>query len=585
MNFRWQELGIDISKVRGGKTVCPKCSDSRKNKKDPCLSVDTKEGLFHCHHCGWKGTAATKPKKEFIKPVARLEKLGDKSLKFFENDRKISNNTLLRFGITEGKEKMPGFETETAAICFNYYRDGELVNIKYRGPQKTFKLAFGAELIFYNLDAIKNETEAIIVEGEIDCLSMHEAGLFNSVSVPNGASKGSQRLEYLDNCWQEFEGKEKIFLCTDNDEAGLSLQEELARRLGKERCWLVQYPEDCKDANDVLIKHGPAAVQEMIAKATQYPLEGILTARDFAEEIEDYYLNGFPEGYTIGDADFDEHLKFASKRLTVITGIPGSGKDEVVNDIAVKLAKRHGWKFGVAGFEEAPSITGTKLIEKHAGLSFEHRRNPADRLTRDQLNEGLLFLDDYFFFVNTDESDITVEGVLNKFCELVKRYGINAIIMSPWNCFEHKRPAGMSETEYIGESIQRILRVLKLHNLHCFLIAHPTKTQKDKNTKKYEIPTLYSISGSHNWFSMTHNGICVYRDYETGLVTIYFQKVKFHWEGKLGYVERLFNTLTRQYSRLGPPDRQYSNDLPPQRNHYEKPEPELGFNESEDTPF
>src|SRR6478736_4395085 len=200
MNLNWDKYGIDISKARGGKTICPNCSHTRRHKTDPCLSVDLKTGLFNCHNgCGFKGSAAMfeKPKKEFTKPLQRLEKLSPKLLKWFE-ERKISNNTLLRFGVTESKEWMPQFEKKTPVICFNYMRGEEVVNIKFRGALKSFKMEKGAELIFYNF-----------------------------VSVPNGANKGSQQLEYLDNCWQYFEKMEKIFVAVDSDEAGESLKEEL----------------------------------------------------------------------------------------------------------------------------------------------------------------------------------------------------------------------------------------------------------------------------------------------------------------------------------------------------------------------
>jgi twinkle protein len=217
--MNWEKHGIDISKVRGGKGFCPKCHNERKNKTDRELSVDLVRGLFNCHHCEFKGSAAEFQKREYVKPLPRLEKVSLKTIEFFES-RGISNNTLLRMQITEAKEFMPQFEKECQVICFNYFRGEELVNIKFRGPQKSFKMAKDAELVFYNLNEIQDQSEAIIVEGEIDLLSMIEAGIYNVVSVPNGASKGSQKLEYLDNCWQYFEGKEKVVICTDNDEAG-----------------------------------------------------------------------------------------------------------------------------------------------------------------------------------------------------------------------------------------------------------------------------------------------------------------------------------------------------------------------------
>ena len=549
--MNWEKYGIDISKVRGGKSICPKCSHERKNKTDPCLSVDIKTGLFNCHNCSFKGNAGfIQQKREFVKPQPRLEKVSEKVLKWFEKERGISNNTLLRFGITEANEWMPQNQKETTVICFNYYRGDELVNIKFRDAKKGFKLAKDAELIFYNINSIKDSKEACIVEGECDTLAMYEAGVYNAVSVPNGASKGSQKLEYLDNCWEDFEGKEKIIIAVDNDEAGLSLKEELARRLGKERCWFVVYPQGCKDSNEVLLKYGKDVLAEIVKNAIPYPLDGILTVNDLAESVIDMYQNGYPQGVKAGIQGFDDHLSFVGGQLTMVTAVPGAGKDEFVNYIATGLAKNHGWRFGVVGFEEPANITVTKLIEKYGQGSFNFRKNPNDRINQQQFEEGLLFVDEYFKFINTDEVNATVDTIIEKAEQLVKKYGINGLIISPWNCFEHAIPQGSNETLYVSQVLGKLITFLKKCNVHCFLIAHPTKIQKDRSTGKYEIPTLYSISGSANFFNKTHNGFAINRDFETGIVTVYIQKVKWSWLGKLGYCSFNFNTMTRQYEAI-----------------------------------
>lgn len=328
--MNWQRFGIDISKVVGGKTFCPKCHDSRKHKFDRSLSIDLEEGLFNCHNagCGFKGSVATK-NKNFIVPHKRLTKLSDKIIKWFE-DRGISNNTLLRFNVTESVEWMPQFGKEVPVICFNYYRNGELVNIKFRGPQKSFKMVKDAELIFYNIDSIKDTKDVIIQEGEIECMAAYECGIYNCISVPNGASLGSMKLEYLDTCWKDFEDKEKIILATDNDEPGRALREELARRLGKERCWTVDFGE-YKDLNEVLIKHGKEKAKEIIDNALPWPLEGVITMDDMFDTIEKYYRDGYPKGYDAGIPLFDDHLTFAPGQLTIVTGIPGCfGPDQEV---------------------------------------------------------------------------------------------------------------------------------------------------------------------------------------------------------------------------------------------------------------
>lgn len=524
--FNWDKVGIDISKVRGGKTLCPNCSHGRKHKNDPCLSVDLKTGLFNCHNdCGFKGTAMeyAKPKKDYAKPAGSLQKVGDKLLKWFEG-RGINNQTLLRFKVTESEEYFAQIEAKRTAINFNYYRNDELVNVKYRDAQKNFRLVKDAELIFYNLDALEDTSEAIITEGEIDCMTLYQCGFFNVVSVPNGASKGSQRLEYLDNCIDYFQGKDKIIVCTDSDTAGLALRDELCRRLGKERCWLVNYPEGSKDANDVLLNHGVEAVKELIETAYQFPIEGIETAEDCALEVLDMYDHGFPFGDRIGINELDELITWKAGELTTITGMPGSGKSTWLNNILVKLAMKHKWRIAMFTPEKQPTaILISELSEILVGKPF-YRPDPSYQMSKMELLDAMEFINDHFFFMKIDEIDVTVEGILEKGKELVKRHGVNALVIDPWNYVEHKMPRGYSETQYISEALTQVKRFKDRNGCHVFLVAHPTKIKKSNGV--FELPTLYDIAGSAHFYNKTDNGIVVYRDYNAGVTEIHVQKIR-----------------------------------------------------------
>lgn len=549
-------------------------------EKTPSFKVNKEKDMYKCFGCGKSGDSISflmdhenlsyvgaiqwladkfnitldheDRGKKFTRPQPRLEKLTDKSLSFLEAQRGISNNTLLRFGITESKEWMPKAGKEVLAMCFNYYRDGELVNIKFRGPQKDFKMAKDAELIFYNLDAIKDTSDAIIVEGEIDCLSLYEAGAYNVVSVPNGAGTGNLRLDYLDNCWSYFENKERIVLMVDNDEPGYGLREELARRLGKDRCYRVEYPDGCKDANDVLLKHGRQYLAEMINNATLWPIEGIIPLDAMYGDIVNFYENGYPAGTPAMIGGLDEYITFMPGQLTTITGIPGSGKSEFTDYIMCQLAVQHQWAWGVCSFENQPSsIHATKLLEKIVGKAFQFRKEPSQRISKADFEAAIPVLDRNFYFINVNEIDVSITGVLQKARELVKRKGIKGLLIDPWNYIEHKIPKGYTETQYISECLTEIKSFAVKNGVHIFLIAHPTKMLKDKKTGKYEVPTLYSISGSAHFFNKTDNGITVYRDFSDNTVDVHVQKIRFSWTGKIGYCSFTYDTFTRQYhSRL-----------------------------------
>jgi twinkle protein len=545
--MNWEKFGIDIKKVRGGKTKCPKCSESRKHKNDPCLSVNIEEGLFNCHHCDFKGTVKEmKPKKEYVLPPARLEKVSPAMIKWFEG-RGISNNTLLRFGITESKEYMPQLEIEMNCICFNYYRGEKLVNIKFRDGKKNFKLVKDAELVFYNLNALEARKEAVIVEGEIDCLTMHESGVMNAVSVPNGASKGNQRLEYLDNCIDSFNQIEKIVICTDSDEPGVALRDELIRRLGRERCFTVKYPEGCKDANEVLIKYGAEAVKNLVDMAEPLPIEGVSTIYDEIGDYEFIYEYGYKKGFRLGLGEIDNLITWRHGDFTIITGAPNSGKSTWLSNVVVKLAEIHDWRFAIFSPEKSPIASlMAEFSEIYIGKPF-HRHDSEVKMSREELLTAADFISKHFWFMRMNDMDITIDGILDKAIELVKRNGINALLIDPWNYIEHKVPSGYSETQYISEALTKIKQFKDKYNVHVFLVAHPKKLQK-LQSGQFEIPNLYDIAGSAHFFNKTDNGISVYRDYNNGSTKVYVQKIRFWYIGKVGNCTMWWDNQNNRYT-------------------------------------
>lgn len=546
------------------------------DEKTPSFTVSVSKNIYKCFGCGKSGDGITflmeheklsyadsikwvankngiyvkesGIKKTVIKPTPRLTDLSPVTLDYFLNKRKISEKTLSHFKITESVEWMPKAKSEISTICFNYFKNGELVNIKFRGKNKDFMMQKDAELCFYNIDSIKETDVAYIAEGEIDALSLYEIGIDEVVSVPNGASvNGNIKLEYLDNCWNYFSGKRKVILFVDNDLAGSKLQGELARRIGYNKCYVVKYPDGCKDANDVLVKYGQDELRSVVASAKLYPLYGEMSMDDMYETVVDFYDNGYPKGFASNvSADFDEHLTFYPGQLTIVTGIPGSGKSEMVDWLMASLSKQHGWNWGVCSFECPPEIHVTKLAEKLTNKSFAFRKNPEFRINSSEFEYAIGMIDKHFHFMNLSLIDVTIDGLISKAEEFVLRYGINGFLFDPWNCIEAKDDS----TGYILQCLNKLISFLEKYKVHGFLVAHPTKLKKDLQTRKYVIPNLYDISGSAHFFNRTHNGISVYRDFETNQVDIYFQKIKWSWLGKLGYCSYEFNPTTRMYKPI-----------------------------------
>jgi twinkle protein len=543
----WTEVGI--SRTSGKvKVFCPKCRDDRKDKSDHSLSVDLDKGVGHCHYCNTSFALEKPPermksggvRKNYALPKWKgPTELSDKAVKYF-GSRNIGRKTLERMKITEGMEFMPQAGKACNTIQFNYFRNGEMVNVKYRTGDKKFKLAAGAELIPYNLDAIRGLKECIVTEGEFDCLTFVECGFPHTVSVPNGASENTS---YLDGCWDEyFEDKETVYIAVDTDRKGLVLRNELVRRFGAERCRIVTYGEDCKDANELHVKRGVNAVREAIRDAEEIKVEGVFSVSDFEEELDLLYENGLQRGLTIGLAEFDRLCSFETKRICVVTGIPGHGKSEFIDEIVERMNVFYGWKAAYFSPENFPlKYHASKLAGKLAGQPMRR-----DRMTPDEYRRVKEYMNENFFFILPEES-FSVDTILDKGLYLVRRHGVKILVIDPWNRLEHQIPAGMSETNYISRTLDRFTNFVQRNDVLLFLAAHPRKMVKN-TSGHYEMPTLYDINGSANFYNKADYGLSVHRDRVTDTVSVGVLKVKFRHLGEQGYVMFKYNVNNGRYT-------------------------------------
>ena len=564
----YRDFGIQIPYGRTGgkiKTFCPQCHNQRRDKRDKSLSVDLDKGLWHCHYCGWSGTLTEstydpspegkrkwmeqqpwyrqtqirQQKREYKKPQPRpAAPMSAKALAWFKG-RGISEETLLALKVTEGSEWMPQKNGQANTVQFNYYHNGELVNTKFRTGDKCFKLVSGAELLPYNIDSIKGQKECIITEGEMDALSFYECGRHDVISVPNGANAN---LDYLDNYIEEyFEDKETIYIASDTDTKGVLLRDELLRRFGVERCRVLEYGEGCKDANEHLMKFGSESLLQCIATAPEIKVEGVFTVSDFEQSLDALFENGWQKGVTIGHDNFDRLCSFETKRLCIVTGIPGSGKSEFIDEIAERLNMRYGWRFAYFSPENAPlAYHASKLIEKFTGKRFNRQS-----LTFGEYKQVKEHIEqDFYFIAPTD--NYRVDNILEKAKYLVRRRGIKALVIDPYNRLESEQGT-RNETQYISELLDKLTNFAQRNDILIILMAHPTKQPRNKDGV-IEAPTLYDISGSANFFNKADFGIVVHRNRTENTVEVHVQKVKFRHLGECGTALFKYNLNNGRYT-------------------------------------
>lgn len=555
----FDEMGIQVPYGKSGqfKIKCPMCKDNRSkasNQADTPLSVDTNEQIANCHNCGAKfvvdkgGYLESSNQKQYKKPERQesYDKVSEKATEWFAS-RKITPATLRKAKVTDGIAWMPQRNAEVNAIQFNYFDRDLHENTKYRDGAKNFKLFKDAKLIFYNLNALYDtDGDIIITEGEMDVLSYMECDRSNVISVPNGASKGSLKQEYLDNHYHLFDNKwradhklkplKRIILAMDDDDPGRKLRSQFVRRLGAHRCWFVDF-DGCNDPNELLMKNGVVALSATVDKATPAPLTDVVTVADMKSQLAELQKNGLQPGDQVGTKEFQRFYSFEKPRMTIITGVSTHGKSEFLDDIIARLAVNKDWSFAVFSPENFPiEYHISKLCSKIIGKEF-------NACTPGELEQAYGFIGKHFYWVYPEDNNYKLDNILRITDMLVSRYGINGLIIDPWTEIDK---GGQHTTENINEFLTDLNQFKRDRNCHIFLVAHPTKMPKNEDGSTV-VPDLMNISGSANFFNKTDGGITVYRNMNNNSVRIYINKVKFKHLGRLGYVEMDYNVLSGRY--------------------------------------
>ena len=520
---KFNQYNLNVGKREG---ICPLCSADRKpqNRKAKCAMYDWERGLGTCMNCnevfqlhtfkrkGGNDKVYNKP-KQIANPL-----LSNKVIKWFES-RGISNNTLIKMKITEGKEFMPQTGKEENTIQFNYFINNELINIKYRDGKKNFKLVKGAEKIFYNIDSTIGHDYVVIVEGEMDALSCYEAGIFSVISVPNGATINNNNLEYLDNCVDYFESKEKIILAVDQDEAGENLKQELIRRLGAEACFTCDFGLH-KDANEFLIHNGSDMLANVIKNASPVPIENVLTLKDVDDELQEFIEEGFKPGYQIGLDNFDSIFSTYTGQFITVTGVPSSGKSDFVDRMVVGYQLKYGWKTAFASPENKPTFLHAHKLMRKIGNWMPAKED----INTNKWKEVSSIVNDNFFFIENERYDL--DSVLNKGAQLVKRKGIKCLVIDPYNKVKMNGAAAMSIPDATMEYLTRIEAFAKKYDVLVIVVAHPTKMYK-RHDGTLDEPNMYNIKGGGEGYDASYHGLLVHRNYEKKTVKVKVLKVKF----------------------------------------------------------
>lgn len=453
-----------------------------------------------------------------------------------------------------------------------YFERGQLVNAKFRmATEKRHRMVKGAPLTWWNLNCLespdcwerlpgddlpnRNAAPVIITEGEWDALAAISCGYRHVISVPNGApasasdavadteESDAERFRFVWRGKPWTDQVARFIIATDADEPGRILAAELVRRLGAWRCLHIEYPEGCKDLNDVLLREGAAGVTACINAAKPYPVRGLYRMADFPTPppIRPVRVR-IP---VLADVEPHGAWPIVPGTFTVIIGYPGSGKTTFITAVVADLMQQ-GVNVCMGSFETLPRPILEQTMRSHlaGGLcrfASPERLAEADQLIADRLSIIAQHPRD-------DSDEMNLEQVLDLAATAAFRDGARVLVIDPWNEIEHKRRPDESETDYSGRAIRALKRFAKIYDMAVVVVAHPRKP--DLTSGKLKAPSLYEASGSAHWYNKADYGLVIHRpDRTRPELDCHVVKVRMGLPGTEGSYTLTWDRDAHRYSR------------------------------------
>ena len=510
------------------------CSCPWHIDKTPSFIWNDKTNCFHCFSCGRnfgiidlyleQGLTYLDAVEKLFKEVDFNYNFSQKgaqsapSYKYPKREHSDRDNVEQYLGLRKISLKTIDY-TDTQSdvngnIAFHYYDSNDtLMTVKYRlgrvfnkgvDRNKCWSQA-GADFapLLFNMNRVDPSKPLVITEGEIDTLSVIEAGYSNVVSIPNGCSN-SQWVQYN---WEWLEQFHKIILWFDNDEPGVKARNDVIYRLGTWRTYYIEIGSEdltpkgarIKDINELLYFKGKDRVLEYINKPFEVPVEKVLDL----SKAEDFDIEN-TEGLYTGIKELDDKIyKLTFGTLNIITGKSGEGKSVFVNQVAICQAIQQGYDVFVFSGELPAPILRNWVETNMIGRDFITMKDNHVRVFDSQQRKIMQNWYSGKVLVYDDDYNTTASSLLNKMEELARKCGtkvflIDNLMMIDLECSEEGRL--QAEKEFVN----KLIFFAKKYNVLVFLVAHPRKTGEIRVTKE-------DIAGSGNIVNLAHMVFSVHR--------------------------------------------------------------------------
>jgi twinkle protein len=456
--------------------------------------------------------------------------------------RGITDETIARFGLhthSDGHRQW---------LRVPFMEGGKAINHKWRQiAAKHHRMDKDAPLALWNhpavVEAARTNKPLVITEGEWDGLIVAQSGWPLVTSVPNGADDelsedvfSAKRYEWFHRHRNLLDKIDKFILATDGDVAGRVLAADLARLLGPERCWFIEYPENCKDLNEVALAYSEEEVVDILGRAKPYPVVGLYNMSDYPEPPPF-------QAMSIGIEGLDQLWPLVPGTFSIITGWPSHGKSTAVLAAIAHLLNA-GLPVALGSFETMVKPVLQRRLRATIYGCHEHdpeamQPGPADAV----IEEKLSIISNLHA---NDDTELTIEKIIELAIVAVLRDGVRLLVLDPWNEIEHKRGREESETEYVGRAIRLLKRFAKDYNCAVWVVAHPRKpTHSDGVPKR---PSLLDLAGSAHFANKADYGVIFHRaDLGDDVAEATVCKKRMGLPGAMGHVSLTWAAITSRY--------------------------------------
>lgn len=426
--------------------------------------------------------------------------------------RGIDIETAERYGVASA---VPSRRTKHCWVAFPHKLDGQVVHwtarvISEPKPDAWSHQQKGGRRCLWNQDVVRDktlrtQTPLIITEGHLDALAFMTVGYTAVTSVPDGApGKPSEddplpkaKYAYLADVRDEVQTWPSVIIAADNDGPGRALFDDLSRIIGKSHCRIIDYPGGAKDANQVLLESGPEALVSAVEAARWCHIGGI------------YELSTLPpldlaEAVRCGISGVDQHWRFRTGEMSVLTGVPTYGKTTLANQIGAMMAKNHGWVVAWCSPEQHPSIHVDRLLNVYMG-------KPMDHATEEEVAAARRWLAGHsIWFGEEGDDEMTLDWLEERVATAAWRHNVSMAVVDPYNQVVPVRDYRVSGHEYSGETLRRLHRRCRESGIHMLINAHPTKPH-NRESDKLKPPHGYAIDGSSHFVNRPDLGATVHR--------------------------------------------------------------------------